>query len=145
MNPDTKTLFSLELQVRDYECDLQGVVNNAVYLHYLEHSRHEFLKTIDLDFARLHREGIDAMVSRIEIDYRYPLKGGDRFLSTLALRENGALRLEFHQELLLLPDRRPVVSAVTTTVCIELSSGRPIPIRRVFGALSALTGGLERA
>ena len=36
--------FSLSLAVRDYECDYEGLVNNAVYLNYLEHARHEFLK-----------------------------------------------------------------------------------------------------
>ncbi|NSW95739.1 MAG: acyl-CoA thioesterase, partial [Bacteroidales bacterium] len=35
--------FRLEFTVRDYECDLQGVVNNANYQHYLEHARHEYL------------------------------------------------------------------------------------------------------
>ena len=51
--------FELEMEVRDYECDIQGIVNNANYLHYMEHTRHKFIKTIGLDFAGLHERGID--------------------------------------------------------------------------------------
>ena len=38
-----KYIYELTMKVRDYECDLQGIVNNANYQHYLEHTRHEFL------------------------------------------------------------------------------------------------------
>ena len=34
------------MEVRDYECDLQGIVNNAEYQHYLEHARHQFLRSV---------------------------------------------------------------------------------------------------
>jgi len=36
----------LEFEVRDYECDLQGVVNNANFQHYLEHARHKWLESM---------------------------------------------------------------------------------------------------
>ena len=42
----------LTLKVRDYECDLQGIVNNANYQHYLEHARHEFLLSLGVSFAQ---------------------------------------------------------------------------------------------
>ena len=34
-----KYIYELKMKVRDYECDLQGIVNNANYQHYLEHTR----------------------------------------------------------------------------------------------------------
>ena len=49
--------FEIELTVRDYECDLQGIVNNAVYQHYLEHARHTFLEEVGLNFHTLRRQG----------------------------------------------------------------------------------------
>lgn len=36
-------LFETRMEVRDYECDIEGIVNNANYLHYTEHTRHRFL------------------------------------------------------------------------------------------------------
>lgn len=35
-------IYELPIKVRDYEVDAEGIVNNANYLHYLEHTRHEF-------------------------------------------------------------------------------------------------------
>ena len=39
---DTKYVYEREMEVRDYELDAEGIVNNANYLHYLEHTRHGF-------------------------------------------------------------------------------------------------------
>ena len=55
----TRYIFELPMKVRDYECDLQGIVNNANYQHYTEHTRHEFLLSEGISFARLHEQGID--------------------------------------------------------------------------------------
>ena len=78
-------LFSLEFAVRDYECDLQGIVNNACYQHYCEHTRHEFIKELGLDFSQMHKDGIDAVVVRAEIDYKNPLTSGDKFIVCLSV------------------------------------------------------------
>lgn len=50
-------IYELKMKVRDYECDLQGIVNNANYQHYLEHTRHEFLLSTGVSFAALHEQG----------------------------------------------------------------------------------------
>ena len=66
-------LFTLEDKVRDYECDLQGVVNNANYQHYMEHARHEFLEYLGENFGAMHEQGIDAFVARVDIQYKHSL------------------------------------------------------------------------
>ena len=92
--------FELELQVRDYECDIQGIVNNAVYQNYLEHCRHQFLNYVGLDFAGLHNDGIDAVVIRAEIDYKFPLLPGDAFYVQLQIAKKGRLRIIFNQQII---------------------------------------------
>ena len=62
--------FTTQLQVRDYECDLQGIVNNTVYQHYLENARHEYLNGLGLNFAELTTLGVIIVVIRAELDYK---------------------------------------------------------------------------
>ena len=98
-----KFIFEQEFEVRDYECDLQGIVNNAVYQNYMEHTRHQFIKTVGLDFAELHAKGIDAVAAKIEIAYKRPLRSGDKFVCKLALKKEG-IRYVFFQEIYRIPD-----------------------------------------
>jgi len=112
------SVFELEMKVRDYECDLQGIVNNAIYQHYLEHTRHEFLEALGENFRRLYDEGINAVVSRIEIDYRTSLKGGDRFVSKLSLAKKGP-KVVFYQEIYRLPDNRLCIQAVVEVAIVK--------------------------
>ena len=51
-------VYSLEMQVRDYELDAEGIVNNANYLHYLEHTRHQFCCEYGISFAEMHKEEV---------------------------------------------------------------------------------------
>ena len=110
-------LFQTVMKVRDYECDIQGVVNNANYIHYLETTRHEWLQSEGFSFRKWHEEGLDTMVSQIDIRYRVPLRGGEEFLSCLNLRRDGA-RFVFEQELYRKSDGRLCVSAEVSVVCL---------------------------
>jgi acyl-CoA thioester hydrolase len=118
-------IFELPFKVRDYECDLQGIVNNSVYLNYLEHSRHEFLDYAGLNFSKMHDEGIDAVVIRIEIDYKLPLRSGDQFVCKLNLAREGNLKFIFLQDIYRLSDNKLIVKAKVIAACINLKSGRP--------------------
>ncbi len=92
-------VFSIAMDVRDYECDLQGIVNNSVYQNYLEHARHEFLKAQGIDFAGLTARGIHLVVIRAELDYHQSLRPGDRFRVTVKMEKVGRIRWAFVQEI----------------------------------------------
>ncbi len=112
-----KYVYELEMSVRDYELDSEGIVNNANYLHYLEHTRHEFCSANGISFAEMQNRGIIPVLNRVEIDYKTPLRSGDRFVSKLWLERRG-VRFVFHQDLFKLSGET-VVSAVVSCVCLE--------------------------
>lgn len=116
--------FELELEVRDYECDIQGIVNNAVYQNYLEHCRHKFLNSAGLDFNRLHNERIDGVVIKAELNYKFPLKPGDTFYVRLKVKKQGNLRIVFDQQIIRKRDLKIMVDARITTVLTK--NNRPI-------------------
>ena len=113
----TDYCFSLKMEVRDYEVDYQGIVNNANYLHYLEHTRHEFCRGAGLTFAEMHRRGIDPVLARVTIDYRTPLRMGDTFVSRLNISRRGP-KFIFQQDIYREVDT-PVLKATVEVACIE--------------------------
>ena len=110
-------VFTMKMSVRDYECDLQGIVNNANYLHYIEHTRHEFLKHAGANFAELHNNGIDAVVARMNLQYKTPLRSNDIFESCRNLTKEG-IRYTFHQDIYNATTRQLCFRASVDVACI---------------------------
>ena len=110
--------FTHEMKVRDYECDLQGIVNNANYQHYMEHSRHELLSKLGVNFGKLHEDGIDAMVAKITIEYKIPLRSGDRFVVGINMERKGP-KIIFYQDIYRLSDGNLCTKGIVETICVE--------------------------
>ncbi len=107
----------MDMEVRDYELDCEQIVNNANYLHYMEHTRHKFCDDVGLSFIAMHNAGMDVVVRKIEIEYKSSLRGGDRFVSCLRLERRGA-RFIFHQDILR-PDGDVVAEGLVTVVALK--------------------------
>lgn len=105
------------MQVRDYEVDSEGIVNNANYLHYLEHTRHEFCRSAGFSFRAMHEEALDPVVSHIDIHYVRSLGLGDSMVSKLALSRRGPVFV-FRQDIFT-PEGEPVVRATVDIVSFE--------------------------
>ena len=123
----------VEMEVRDYECDMEGIVNNAVYLNYLEHARHAFIKNKGFNFAGLIQKGIHLVVIHIEADYLYPLRSSDRFYVTTETEKISKIRFCFSQEIFKLEDKKQILKA--KVFCTSLNAnGQP----KYFGELEGL-------
>lgn len=128
--------FTLTLKVRDYECDMADGVNNAVYLNYLEHARHEYLKSLGIDFAEYARQKIGLVVLRIEADFKTSLMSGDEFAVHTRIERLSRIRFQFCQDIYRLPDQRLVLSAKVIGTAVN-ARGRPeLPaeIESILGA-----------
>ena len=110
--------FTHEMKVRDYECDLQGIVNNANYQHFMEHSRHVLLDSLGVNFGKLHEDGIDAMVAKITIEYKTPLRSGDKFVVGINLERKGP-KIIFYQDIYRLSDGKLCTKGIAETICVE--------------------------
>lgn len=116
--------FITDFKVRDYECDLQGIVNNSVYQNYFEHARHEYLLDLGLSFAELASRGVNLVVTRIELDYKKPLRSNDLFYVTTQASKHGKIRGQFTQHIYLAKDEQLMTSALVYWAAIN-PRGRP--------------------
>jgi acyl-CoA thioester hydrolase len=117
--------FLLNMQVRHSECDFQGIVNNSVYLSYLEHAR--VLMGIDsgLQIIDMAHRGVLWVVHEVNIKYHQPLQAAQDFVIESTAFLKGRMRAIFQQKIIRKEDNVLILSAETTTACII--GGRPAP------------------
>ena len=113
----SKYIYETRMEVRDYECDIEGIVNNANYVHYCEHTRHLFLQHCGLSFAEMHAKGVDAVVARMNLQYKVPLRPDDEFISRLWL-EKQCIKYVFHQDIFRASDETLCFRGDITLVCL---------------------------
>lgn len=72
----------LEIIVRSTEIDVNGHVNNAKYLEYLEWGREEWYEQIGLPYDVFGGMGIQTVTVNININYRQECRQGDKLTVT---------------------------------------------------------------
>ncbi len=121
----------MDMEVRDYELDCEQIVNNANYLHYMEHTRHRFCADAGMSFVEMHNRGMDVVVRKIEIEYKTSLRGNESFLSCLRIERKGA-RFIFHQDILKSNGEVAAEGVVTVVVLKDGKLSRGDELARIF-------------
>ena len=70
-------MYKCSFEVRGYELDSFGHVNNAVYLRYLEHARWKMLQEEGITLQKMNEWKRWPVISRVEIEYKRPLFMGE--------------------------------------------------------------------
>jgi acyl-CoA thioester hydrolase len=75
--PSTPLTYTRTFQVRHYECDSYGHLNNIHYLHYMQEAAFDASAAVGYDFQRYKRMGQKWLIRTTEIEYLQPLSYGD--------------------------------------------------------------------
>lgn len=88
--------FSVPVTVRGYETDVQGHLNQSVYLNYAEHARWSLLRAAGITQAGLIGSGVGPVALETTIRYRRELLAGDEVEVTCAFAwgEGKTFRIE---------------------------------------------------
>lgn len=89
--------YSVPVTVRGYETDVQGHLNQSVYLNYAEHARWSLLDAAGITQARLIAGGVGPVSLETTIRYRRELLAGDEVEVTCSFEWGGGKTFRIQQ------------------------------------------------
>lgn len=101
-----------------HHTDCGGVVYYANYLNFLEEARTEYFALKNASIKQLADSGIMFVVSRQEIDYKFPAVYGDQLDVQTKVGATSGVRIEFFHEIYN-QNQQVIVKAKTTLVCVD--------------------------
>jgi YbgC/YbaW family acyl-CoA thioester hydrolase len=123
--PAPDTAFMMQKQVEWQDLDILDIVNNAVYLDYVEEVTARALEDVEWSPTKLKAQNLGVAPSRIHIQYQTPSVWGDNLdISTylLELNETGGIRYVGIQNG---ADGRKVVDCIIDWNLVDLVTGEP--------------------
>lgn len=129
-------MFRIPFQVRSYELDSLGHVNNAVYFSYLEEATFAFLADHGLPFAGFAELGWYPIVAHAEIDFRQEANSGDEIVVEGWASRYGRTSMELQYRLWRPADNVLIAEGKRVWVFVETGVGKmavPESIRTAFG------------
>jgi YbgC/YbaW family acyl-CoA thioester hydrolase len=124
----------LEAVVRCTEIDVNGHLNNAKYVEYLEWGREEWYDRQGFPYARLLRLGAITVVVNLNLNLRQPCHQGDRLSIVTGPQRRGRTSFALAQRIER-GDGAVVADAVVTLVTIDPTTRRPRPLPEEFAQL----------
>jgi YbgC/YbaW family acyl-CoA thioester hydrolase len=118
----------LELIVRPTEIDVNGHVNNAKYLEYLEWGREDWYEQADLPYATLLSLGVVTMTVNVDLNYRKEAHQGDYLLVITRPGRLGTTSFTLEQTVIRESDDSLIADASVTLVTVDVESRKGVPL-----------------
>jgi len=120
-------LFSHQLKVRGFHCDMFQHVNNARYLEFLEETRWEWLNALG-PFQYFEEKNQSFVVVSITIHYRRPSVLNDLLEITVERKHIGNRSATVHQRITRMSDHSLIAEADVTFALIDNKTGKAVAI-----------------
>jgi thioesterase III len=124
----------VETVVRCTEIDINGHLNNAKFVEYLEWGREEWYECRGFDYERLEQLGVVTVVVNINLNYRQPCHQGDRLRIVTSPQQRGRTSFALAQRIER-SDGTIVADGVVTIVTVDSDSRRAVPLPEEFAGL----------
>ncbi len=121
----TEHHFNWSSEVRGYETDFQGIVNNAVYFNYLDHTRCLQLAHLGVDIKTCAENQLNLVLIHTELSYKHSLTVHDSFLIHSIMTRLSPLKYAFAQSIRLRKDNRLILTANSICCGVNAQSGKP--------------------
>ena len=114
-------------EVRDYEVDYQNIVNNAVYMNYLDHARGKYFNDMGFDITHIAtQEKINIVLYETQIKFKLPLRFGDKYKVISELSRISPYRLIMKQKIINSQNNTIIyLDAVSYLCCINTKTNKP--------------------
>jgi len=109
----------IDVEVRYYETDGQGIVHHANYFQYFELARVKMLKEKGHDYAELERQGIFLVVHNVSCRYLRPAQFGDTLRILTTVTRATAARIDHAYQVLRASDGLELAEGQSTIACVD--------------------------
>ncbi|BBC23886.1 acyl-CoA thioesterase [Pseudanabaena sp. ABRG5-3] len=115
--------IEIHLPVRTYDIDFAGIVNNIVYIRWLEDLRLEML-SLHFPLGEQIKNGIMPVIVQTKIDYKHPIKISDLPIGKMWMQSMEALR--WHVSAVISVNGKTAALGEQVGVFVNLQSKKPV-------------------
>jgi len=120
--------FVHRMRVRYAECDAQGVLFNAHYLAYIDHSITEMWRAAYGGYDRMLQRGVDVVVAEAQLQFLEGARFDQEIDAEMLVTHLGTTSMRSHHRMVRVQDSAPLMEADMRHVWIDRETQRKTPI-----------------
>ena len=117
--------FELTIFVED--TDFQGFVYHANYIKYFERARSNFLTINGISQNDLRQSNLGFVIKRINIDFLYPAKLGEKLIVQTEVEKKSKARMLFNQKIMSDDNKNQICEESVEVCMVDIETKKPKP------------------